>query len=180
MNGENVEAVIEIAAEGALDDELGEITIGGGDDADVDALRLIAAEALELLLLKNAKELGLKLEREIGDFIKKERAAVGEFKTSDFLGESAGEGTSLMAEKLGFKKAAGDGGAIDLDESALAARAEIVNGACDELLAGAGFTGDENGGASGSDELDLGKGTLERQALTNDFLEIELGANFFL
>src|SRR5437762_176467 len=39
LNGENVEAVIKVATESALADEFGKILVGGGDDADIHALR---------------------------------------------------------------------------------------------------------------------------------------------
>jgi hypothetical protein len=87
---------------------------------------------------------------------------------------------ALVAEKLGFEKAARDGSAVDFDESALASRAKIVNGAGDELLARAGFAGDENGGAGRSHDFDLRECALERRAVTDDFFKIEFTANFFL
>ncbi len=180
MNGKDVEAVVKVAAECALGDELCEIAVGGGDDADVNALCAIAAEALELLLLQNAEEFGLKVERKVGDFVEEESAVIGQFEAADFLRESAGESAALVAEKFGFEKPAGDGGAIDFDESALAARAKIVNGAGDELFAGAGFSGDKDGGSSGSDEFDLREGSFERRAVADNFFEIEFAANFFL
>jgi hypothetical protein len=69
VNGKNVKAVKEIAAKGALGDDPREIAIRGGDDPYVDALRAIASEAFELLLLQHAKQFGLQIERQVGDFI---------------------------------------------------------------------------------------------------------------
>jgi hypothetical protein len=178
--GENVETVIEIAAEGALGDKFGEVGIGGGNDPDVDAAGMVAAEALELLFLKNTKKLGLQVERKIGDFIEKKSAVVGKFESADLLGESASEGAALVPEELGFEESAGDGGAIDFDEGSLAARTVIVNSARDELFSGARFTGDKDSGASRSDEFDLRQSALESGTFADDFLEIEFTANFFL
>ncbi len=59
LNRKNVEAIVEIAAKFAVGDEAREVAIGGGDDADVDGLRAIAAEALEFLLLQNAQQFRL-------------------------------------------------------------------------------------------------------------------------
>ncbi len=84
-----------------------------------------------------------------------------------------------MAEKLGFEQAGGNGGAIDFDEGAFAARTEIVNGAGDEFFAGAGFAEDEDGGGCRRDKLDLGESALERGAVSDDLLKIEFAANFF-
>ena len=85
-----------------------------------------------------------------------------------------------MAEEFRFEKTARDSGAIDFDESAIAARAEIVNGASEELLAGAGFAEKENGGTGGCGEFELGQGALEGRALADNFFKIEFAANFFL
>src|SRR5580700_3206827 len=85
-----------------------------------------------------------------------------------------------MAEKFGFQKPAGNSCAIDLDESALAARAEIVDGSGDELFPRAGFSGDEHGGPRGSNYFHLRQGALERGAIAYDFFKIEFTANFFL
>jgi hypothetical protein len=130
--------------------------------------------------LQHAKKFGLKFKGKVADFIEEESAAIGEFKAADFLTDGAGEGAALVAEEFGFEKTAGNGGAIDFDESAIAARAEIVDGAGEEFLAGARFAEEEDGGASGSGELDLGESSLERRTLTDNFLEIEFTANFFL
>src|SRR5439155_8075719 len=69
LDGENVEAVEEVAAERAFGDTLGKIGVRGGDNADVHALSAIAAEAFEFLLLEDAKKFGLQFERKIADFV---------------------------------------------------------------------------------------------------------------
>src|SRR4029077_5201767 len=104
---------------------------------------------------------------------------VGELEASDFLGESAGEGPAFVAEQFGFEKPAGNSGAVYFDKRSLAARAEIVDGAGDELLARACFAGDKHSRAGGRNKLHLGEGALERGAVTNDFFKIEFTANFF-
>src|SRR5690606_20440412 len=58
-DGHDVEAVEEVLAERALSDELLEIAVGRGDEADVDVDGLDAADALELALLEGAQELHL-------------------------------------------------------------------------------------------------------------------------
>jgi len=180
LDGENVQAVKEVAAKGALGDKLCEVLIGGGDNADVHALGAVAAEAFEFLLLEDAKEFGLEFQGKVADFIEKESAAVGELEAANFLADGAGESAALVAEEFGFEKAAGNGGAIDFDEGAIATRTEIVDGAGEEFFPSAGFAEEEDGGASGGGELDLGEGALERGTLADDFLKIEFTADFFL
>ena len=180
LNRKNIEAIVEIAAKFAVGDEAREVAIGGGHDADVDGLRAIAAEAFELLLLQNAEKFRLEFERNVADLVEKERAVIGELEAADFLIDRAGKSAAFVAEEFGFEQATGNRGAIDFDEGALFARAEIVNGAGDDLLAGAGFAEDENGAAGGRDEFDLREDFADRGALADDFLEIECAANFFL
>ena len=66
----------------------------------------------------------------------------------------AGEGTALVAEELGLEELEGEGGAVDLDEGALAAGGAVVDGAGDELLADAGLAPDEDGGIGVGDLID--------------------------
>jgi hypothetical protein len=74
---EHVEAVVEIFAEAALGDRAGEVDVGGGEDADVDADGPVAADGLEGALLQDAQELGLGVDGELADLVEEEGAAVG-------------------------------------------------------------------------------------------------------
>ena len=80
-----------------------------------------------------------------GDFREEEVAA----KLADALAGSAGKGTGLMAEKLGFDQLGRNGGAVDGDEWTLGARGEVVQAAGNHLLAGAGFAQDDDVGGNG-------------------------------
>ena len=55
-----------------------------------------------------------------------------------------------MAEQGGFQKLGRQGAAVDRDEHLVRARGVGVDGLGDQLLAGAGFARDQNGGAAGS------------------------------
>jgi hypothetical protein len=178
LNGENVEAVKKVAAKGALGDEFRKIGVGGGDNANVHALGAVAAKAFEFLLLENAQEFGLEFERKIADFIEEERAAIGQLEASDFLADGAGEGAAFVAKEFGFEQSSGNRSAIDFDEGAVAAGAEIVDGAGEELLTGAGFAQKKNRGCGGSGELDLREGAFEGGAFADNFLKIEFATDF--
>src|SRR5262249_34924190 len=54
-----------------------EVAVRRRDDADVDGLRAIAAEALEPVLLEEAEQLALELGRELADLVEEHRAAGG-------------------------------------------------------------------------------------------------------
>jgi hypothetical protein len=96
---------------------------------------------------------------------------MGEFETADALGDGAGEGAAFVAEEFAFEQAGGDGGAIHFDKGVVVARAEIVNGAGDEFLAGAGFAVNENGGIGGTDGFEFFQNFLERGAFADDLVE---------
>jgi hypothetical protein len=72
-----------------------------------------------------------------------------------------------MSEEFGFEKAGGDGSAIHFDEIASPARAEFVDGAGDNFLAGAGLAADENSGAGRRDGFDLREDVAEAAAAAN-------------
>src|SRR5262249_47601904 len=178
--GEHVEAVIEVAAELAIGDHRRQVAVSGRHQADIDSNGPGAAEALELLLLQDAEQLGLQLRGDVADLVEEQRPLVGQLEAADLLGDGAGEGALLVAEQLALQEAGGDGGAVELDEGAVAARAEVVQGAGDQLLAGAGLAADEDGGAGGGDGLDLFQDPAEGGAVADDLPEVVLGADLLL
>ncbi len=151
MEVDDVEAVVEVLAEFAAFDGVGQVPVGGGDDADVGLDRLVLAEAVELALLEDAEELALGGQGHLPDLVEEEGAAVSQLEFADPLGHGAGEGAALVAEELALQQVLGDGGAVDGDEELLGARAVLVDGAGDELLAGAALAGDEDGGVGRRD-----------------------------
>ncbi len=108
-DGEDAEAVVEGTIKMSGFDHFCEIAIGGGDEANIDGNGASAADAFEFLFLDGAQNFGLKLEREIPDFIEEESAVVRQFETTDFLRDGTSKSAAFMAEKFGFEKAAGDG-----------------------------------------------------------------------
>ena len=60
-----------------------------------------------------------------------------------------------MPKEFALEQVLGNRAAIDFDERAVLARALLMDGAGDELLAGAALSGDEHGRIGGRDELDL-------------------------
>src|SRR6185503_14016628 len=76
MNVDDVEAVVEVLAERALDHQILEILMRGRDHARIDLDRLRAADGPHLLLLKDAQQLDLEPHRHVADLVEQERAAV--------------------------------------------------------------------------------------------------------
>ena len=83
--------------------------------------------------------------RHLADLVEEERAAVGDLEEAAALGVGAGEGAAHVAEERGLEQRLGDGGAGLGDERLAAARAVVVDGARDELLAGAALAVDDDG-----------------------------------
>src|SRR3546814_8705859 len=70
----DVEAVEQVFAEPAVYDRLFQILVRGGNDPDVDGLRLVAADALDLAFLQHTKQFYLHVGRHIADFVEDDRS----------------------------------------------------------------------------------------------------------
>ena len=66
-----------------------------------------AAHRLELALLEDAKQLGLKFERHVASFIEKQCATMRARKAADVRGDRTRERSPFVPEKLAFEKAGG-------------------------------------------------------------------------
>ena len=71
MDREDVQSIVEIVTKLAIGDHLFQIAVSGSDQANVGLDQFIAAQTFKLLLLQNAQQLGLKLQRHVANFIEK-------------------------------------------------------------------------------------------------------------
>ena len=76
-DGEDVEAVEEVLAEGALYGRSLEVAVGGRDHAHVDAHRARGADGAHLAELEGAQEAHLQRRRHLADLVEEDRAASG-------------------------------------------------------------------------------------------------------
>jgi hypothetical protein len=83
----------------------------------------------------------------------------------------SGERASLVTKKLAFQQIERNGSAIQLYERTPASRAEVVNCARDQLLAGACLSLDKNGGIRRRHAFDLFKHRFQSRALAYDLFE---------
>ena len=72
-----------VLAEPSLGDRLGKVAAGRGDNAHVDMHPRRTADALEVLVDKDAQDLGLRLARHVGDLVEIERSAVRFLERAD-------------------------------------------------------------------------------------------------
>ena len=87
--GKHAEAVKEIPSEGAGRDGDLQVSIRGGNHADIGANELVATHALKLPLLQHTQQCNLGFRREITDFVEEDRAAFRKFEPADAPLQSA-------------------------------------------------------------------------------------------
>ena len=116
LKGNNVEPVEQVLAE-VMRPDLGlQVAVGGGDDPGVNLDGLVAADALERLLLHEAQKLGLQGRGHVGDFVEEDGTAMRRLQASGFVLESAREGTTHVSEQFAFQQVLRERGAVDDDE----------------------------------------------------------------
>src|SRR6266852_7490676 len=111
----DVQAVKQIFSELSLIDSFSQLRVAGDDDTHVDGDCLGASNALKFPLLQHPQEFGLHFERHLGNFIKKNRAAVRLLETADAMVSRPCERSSDMAEQLRFQKIFRQSRAVDRD-----------------------------------------------------------------
>ena len=90
------------------------------------------------------------------------------------LAGGAGEGALDVAEQLGLEQALGDRRAVDLDQRPLALGAAGVDGAGDQLLAGAGLAGDQRRALGLRDQAGGAHRLLHQAAAADDAVVVEV------
>ena len=86
----------------------------------------------------------MQVEGHVADFIEKQGAALGLFKTSAPLRLGPCERAALVTKEFGFQQIFGNGRRVDGDERALRNGRMLVQRPRHEFLARAGFTGDQH------------------------------------
>ena len=79
------------------------------------------------------------MQRQVGDFVQEQRAALGGLDQALLVGHRAGEAALLVAEQLAFHQLGRDRAAVHRHERPIAARAGFVDQVRDQFFAGAGF-----------------------------------------
>ena len=83
MNGDNVQAVIQVLAKAALSDPLEQVAVGGRDEPHIHTNRFRTAQALEFTLLQDPQQFRLQFERKVADLIEKQSTALSLFEAAD-------------------------------------------------------------------------------------------------
>ena len=154
LDGENIEAVVEILAKFAFLNRFEQVAVRGGKDADIDFDGFISPDAFEFPLLEDAEELGLEGEGDLTDLVEQNRAAIRQLEAAIPLVGRAGEGAFFVAEEFAFDERLGNGGAIDLDERLVGTLAVEENLVGHKLFARSIFTADHDRGIRPADTVD--------------------------
>jgi hypothetical protein len=110
------------------------------------------------MVLEGPEEAALEVERKLTDFVEKDRAGIDAREQTSFGAGGARDSALGVAEELTFNQGRGEGATVDGKEGLGCVGTVGVDGACDELFAGAGFADDENGVVGGGD---LGEDAIE-------------------
>ncbi len=131
------------------------------------------------MLLQDAQQFGLHGEGQFADFVKKERAAIGQLKTAGLVLECACECAAGVAKELALEQVFGNGTAVDFDKRAFLAQTVFMDGAGDEFLTRAAFAGDEHAALRGGHQRHIVKeGPHERAGRDNVGRQPLIGVEF--
>src|SRR6185369_844064 len=125
-------------------DDLHEIAVGRGHDADVDGPRLRRPEAAHLTLVERREELLLQTERQLPDVVEEDGATGGRLEHARLAVARAGLGAPLDAEQLGLELGLGQPRAVEREELPRPARREPMEAFGEQLLARATLADDEH------------------------------------
>src|SRR5467141_5232564 len=76
------------------------VGVGGREHSHIDAPSGGRADALEIPRFQNAQEFRLQVERDVGDFVQEQSAAVSEFESPDAVRARIGKSAFHVSEEL--------------------------------------------------------------------------------
>ena len=172
----DVQPEVQVLAELAGRDRRLQIAVGRGDDAHVDLQRLLAADARELARLQHAQHLGLRRQRSCrrsrrGRWCRRRPARTGR-ACAPVAPVNAPRSCPNSSDSI---SSGGMAAQFTLTNGLSAQRARAVDGARDQLLAGARFAGDQHPRARRRHLGDLGVQRVHRRRCVPDHLEALVG-----
>ena len=129
----------------ARGNHLFKIAVRRSYEAKINFLRIRASQSFEFLLLQCPQQLRLDFNRNVADFVKKQRALVGQFESADFLGDGARKSALLVAKQFALQQAGGNGRTIYLHQRTILPPTAIMNGAGNQFLTRSSFSKQQNG-----------------------------------
>ncbi|MDT4861076.1 hypothetical protein FQZ97_956670 [compost metagenome] len=96
----HLQAEIQVFAEAAGGHFVGQAAVGGGHDAQVHRHQLLTAHRADLQVFNGAQQRGLDGQRQVGDLVQKQGAALRVVEQPVARSGGAGEGPPSVAEQL--------------------------------------------------------------------------------
>src|SRR6266852_24939 len=127
------------------------------------------------MVLEDAKEFGLQLQRDFSNLIQEESSLISQFQAPDLLADRSGECALLVAEQFALQEPGGNRSAIQGDETALLAPAGAMDGTGDKPLTGSSFPEKQDRRIAGSDHGDLIQHLLDGRTLSDDLFKMKPG-----
>src|SRR5262245_61216792 len=103
LEREDIQQIVQVLAKSAGADFVAEILIGRRNHPDVTGPRDVFADSLVLPLLQHTQELRLQLDRQLADFVEKNRPAVRRLKAARPFTDRTGEGPTRVPEELALE-----------------------------------------------------------------------------
>src|SRR6202789_4268202 len=155
-----------------------EIAVCGGNHANVHTQRVTAPYWLKLVFLQDAKQLHLRLQAKLPDFVQEDRATVGKLEAAYAPLERPRECPLHMPEQFTLYQTSRDRAAVHTHEGTAIAGASVVDRARHEFLPRPGFSVNEHRRIRGSDLLDGVERPQQSWTIAHDLLEVVLRAQF--
>lgn len=143
LDGDGVEAIVEVFAELAFADGLAHVDIGGGHDAHVGLHDFLTAHADIFARLEHTQQSCLGGYGQLAHLVQEDGAAVGGAEIAFALAYGAGKRPLLMSEELAVYRSLGDGATVDGKVFLLASGGVVVDDAGYNLLTHTAFAHDE-------------------------------------
>ena len=145
-----------------------QVPVSRGDHPHVDRDGLGASDGPDCVLLQHAKQLHLQSHGHVAHFIEQERAAVGGLENPFLRAGRARNRAFLVPEQLRLQQILRHGAAVDAGERLVSARARLVDGAREDLLAGPALAGDQHPRVGARDHVGLGELVLHQLVAGDD------------
>src|SRR5262245_23132445 len=144
MKGDDVETIIEIAAEIARLDLVVEVAVGRRDDARVDGHRFRRSHRNHFTVLQRAQQLHLRCRRGLADFVEEERSLRRRAEETGLVTNGAGERSLYVSKELALEQAFRQGAAVERQEWPVQSCRQLVDVSGDDFLTSARLTLNEH------------------------------------
>src|SRR2546425_9537288 len=145
LNRKNIQPIKKVHAKSTVVNFPFEVFVGSSNHADVRLDRSVSPDAFKLPLLQHSQERHLYLRAQLGDLVKKDRAAIGSFEPANALLQRAGESAFLVPEQFAGDQLSRQCRAIHLDQGPSRTIRAAMNGVRDQFFAGSSFTSNQDG-----------------------------------